>query len=145
MSFETIMPPAKVKTGVFKVMSVARQGGAFRLVLSIPSARFTAAFGAADRLTIKIGKGADEGKMLIAADPAGAFKPTFFKSAVIIRFPELDFAPGFDAVAEEPETHKTPDGLIVTLPEWAWSAERQKAIRKAREQVSRERAAERGR
>lgn len=140
MSFETIVPQKKASTGVFKIMSVARQGGAFRLVLSMPSVRYSAAFGDAGLLTIKIGKGPDEGKMPLAADPAGAFKPSFFKTAVIIRLPTLDFAPPFENVAEEPETRKTADGLVVTLPEWAWNAERQKAIAKAREQVARERA-----
>ncbi|WP_411033817.1 hypothetical protein [Shinella sp. BYT-45] len=145
MAFETIIPQAKARTGVFKIMSVARQGGAFRLVLSMPSARYTAAFGDAARLTVKIGKGSDAGKLLLVADAEGAFKPTFLKTAVIVRFPELDFAPDFAAVAEDPETRRTADGLVITLPEWAWNEERQKAIRKAREQVARERGAGAGR
>lgn len=106
----------------------------------MPSARFTAAFGDAGKLTVKIGKGPDEGKMLLVADPQGAFKPTFFKTAVIIRLPGLDFAPAFEATAEDPETKKTADGLVITLPEWAWNKERQKAIALARDQVARERA-----
>lgn len=142
MAFETIEPPAKAKTGVFKIMSVARQGGAFRLVISMPSARYTAAFGDAGTLTVKIGKGVDEGKMLLVADPAGAFKPVFFKTAVIIRMPDLEFAPSFAANAEDPETKKTADGLVISLPEWAWNKERQKAIALARDRVARERASE---
>lgn len=146
MAFETIVPKAAVKSGAFKIMSVARQGGAFRLVLSIPSTRYTLAFGQADRLTVKIGSGSDEGRMALIPDPQGAFKPTFLKHAVILRLPELDFTPQFKAEAADPETKKSTDGgLIVTLPEWAWKAERQKAILKAREHVERERAAERSR
>lgn len=112
-------------------------------MLSIPSARYTAAFGAAERLTIRIGNGPDKGKMLLAADADGAFKPTFLKSTVILRLPELDFAPQFKAEAADPETRKSADGaLIVTLPDWAWDPERQKAIVMARQQVARERAVE---
>lgn len=146
MAFETILPKTPVKSGSFKIMSVARQGGAYRLVLSIPSTRWTLAFGQAERLTVRIGSGADEGRMALIPDPDGAFKPTFLKHAVILRLPELDFAPQFKAEAADPETKKTPEGaLIVTLPEWAWNAERQKGILKARQQVERERAGERSR
>lgn len=145
MAFEIIKAVPKKSKGVFKIMSTARQGGAFRLVISMPSAQYTGAFGASERLTIKIGKGVDDGKMLLVADPEGAFRPTFLKFAVIVRLPELDFAPQFAAETENPETQKATDGLVIMLPEWAWNAERQKAISKAREQVARERSTGNGR
>ncbi|TCN30312.1 hypothetical protein [Sinorhizobium americanum] len=110
MGFSLIVPPAKVKTGSFKIATVARQGGAYKLLMSIPSAIYTQHFGAAERLTIQLGDGADAGTMLLQPDEGGLFKPTFLKHATIIRFPELDWPPQFKMEAADPEFRKANGG-----------------------------------
>lgn len=144
MGFSLIVPPAKVKSGTFKIATVARQGGAYKLMMSIPSAIYTQHFGKAERLMIHLGEGADQGKMLIEPAEKGLFKPTFLKHAVILRFPDLDWPPQFKIDAADPEYRKAaPEGgMLLTLPEWAWNKERQTSILKARQQVARERAAQ---
>lgn len=72
----------------------------------------------------------------------GHFKPTFFKSHVLLRLPELECAPEFKMAAIDPEHRQTKDGMLIILPEWAWNKERQKAIKLARDKVARERQAE---
>lgn len=140
MGFATIVPPPK-STASFKIASLAVRGGSHKLQISMPTAIYTQFFGAAERLTIEIGSGPDEGKMLLRTDPNGLFKPTLLKRCAIIRFPELEWAPDFGIDLSAPEYSKAAGGgMLLNLPDWAWSKERQTAIRKAREQVARERA-----
>lgn len=145
MAFTTIIPVPKAATGVFKISTVSMRAGApFKLQISMPSAQYTSHFGAAEKLTIQLGTGVDEGKMQILADGAGAFKPTMMRNTAIIRFGALDFVPQFQMVTEKPEIRRAPGhqgGIIIDLPEWVWSKERQDAIAKARAHVARERTA----
>lgn len=144
MGFSLIVPPAKVKTGKLTISCGGRAGGAFVLMISMPHSLWTLNFGDAERCDLKIGQGQDEGKMLITApsDGGGHFKPTFFKSNILLRLPPMDWSPDFKMKPIDPEHRQTKDGLVISLPEWAWSKERQKAIRAARDQVARERQIE---
>ena len=54
----------------------------------------------------------------------------------------MEWSPDFKMEPIDPEHRQTKDGLVITLPEWAWSRERQKAIKAARDQVARERQIE---
>lgn len=139
MAFSLIVPQHKIKTGKLTVSSSAAPGGEFRLLLSLPHALWTVNFGQADSCDIQIGEGTDAGKLLISApDRGGHFKPTFFKTNILIRLPRLDWMPDFKEKPFDPEHRQIKDGLLITLPEWAWNKDRQKAMRLARAQVEKE-------
>lgn len=139
MPFKMIVPEYKVKTGRFTVSCVAVRGGPFKLTLSMPHAMFVTWFGDVEKINIHEGEGADIGKLLMAGDnESGHFKPTFMKHTVIIRLPIRPWAPELAMAGQEVEYRQTKDGLLVTLPEWAWNKERQTAIKLARQQVQKE-------
>jgi hypothetical protein len=144
MGFTTIIPVPKAATGIFKISTVCmRKGGDFKLQISMPSAQFTNYFGTAEKLTVQIGTGADQGKMQILCDGNGAFKPRLMKHAALIRFGVLDFVPQLQMLTEKPEVRRVTvdaaSGIVIDLPEWVWNKDRQEAIAKARGQVARER------
>lgn len=141
MAFQMIVPPHKVKPGKLTISCNAMRSGPFKLMISIPHPIFTGCFGAAEKVDLHWGSGADEGKLLInAPEGGGHFKPPFLKHTVLIRMPPTEYTPDFKMAAFDPEHRQTPAGLVIDLPEWAWNKERQKAIRAARAQVSKERA-----
>jgi len=149
MTFSLIVPMAKVKSGKLTISCNNRQGGAFRLMLSLPHPLWTVNFGQAERCDVQIGQGTDAGKLLVSrpldsngSGGGGHFKPTFFKTNILLRLPAMDWAPDFKMAAIEAEHRQTRDGLLITLPDWAWNKERQRAIKSARDQVSRERQLE---
>lgn len=139
MGFALLKPAHKVKTGKLIISCNNQRGGPFRLLISMPHFVFNGALGEAEAVDLHWGNGADEGKLLITApDGGGHFKPTFLKHAVIIRLPPSEDTPDFKMEPIDPEHRRTKDGLLIDLPEWAWSKERQKAIKLARQQVQRE-------
>lgn len=140
MPFVKVNVAAKVKAGVFKVSTVQmRKVADFKLQISMPHAEFMKHFGNAERVDIAFGFGEDLGKMLITAAADGAFKPTAFKSAMVIRLPVLDFTPQAKFEGADPERTMTKDGLVVTLPDWF---SRWRDILKARETVHKQSRAE---
>lgn len=144
MGFTMIAPEAKTKPGQVTIScSAARNGADPKLMVSIPSAVWGVVFGADEKCNVMVGAGADEGKLLIAkVGDTGHFKPTFFRSHVLVRLPRLDWMPDFPMKSIECENRQRPEGLVITMPEWAWSRERQTAIKKAKQQVAREQEAQ---
>jgi hypothetical protein len=143
MAFSLIVPAHKVSPGKLTVSCNSMGGGPCRLQVSMPHLMFDTNFPKADKVDLLWGTGTDAGKLLITAPAGGGhFKPTFLKHCVLLRLPPREDTPDFKMAPIDPEHRQTPDGLVVMLPEWAWNKERQTAIRKAKEQVARERAAE---
>lgn len=145
MGFNLIIPAPKAKPGVIRIATIKIRNGPWRLQLSFPAAQFDLLFKQAEKFDLLLGDGADAGKMLIRPNAAGHFKPTFMKHTRIFRLPEMDKTPQLQLSHEEPERREMQGGgIVLTLPNWM-EEERWKAILKAREQVSRERAADKQR
>ncbi|MCM2472130.1 hypothetical protein HGO38_01395 [Rhizobium sp. CG5] len=142
MAFEMIVPTPKAKPGQFKVSTVSRQGGAWRIQITIPSAEFGVAFGAAEQFDILRGTGDDAGKLMIRPNEAGLFKATGLKHCVIFRLPADDTTPQIEFKGEDPG-RKVVDGcMLIELPAWAWEPGRWQQIRDARNTAQRQDAAE---
>lgn len=139
MNFRMIVPEHKVKPGRLTMASRNRGGGAFRLHISMPHSMYQGALGKGEKINIAWGEGASAGKLQISSSDAGHFKPSFLKHCVMIMLPPLDVAPDFKMEPGEVEHRQTPQGMVIDMPEWAWNAERQTAIRLARNQVAKER------
>jgi hypothetical protein len=144
MAFTLITPPAKVKSGTFKISSVCfGKSGAWRLQITIPSIEYTKAFGAGEALDVLKGDGQDTGKLLLRANPDGLFKPAGLKNCFVLRLPADGTAPEIDLACEDPERRSNGAGqLVIDLPEWAWQPGRWQEIQKARNIAGRQNAAE---
>lgn len=145
MGFTALAPAVRVKSGVFKVSTIKprRDGDPWGLSVTVPSVEFAKRFGTAATFNLLLGHGADEGKLMIQPAEGGAFKPAALRNCFVFRLPASDTWPSGAFVADDPERVTRDGALIVTLPEWAWNKERQKAIALARAHVAAGRKAER--
>lgn len=152
MGFSIIAPPEKLKKGTIKVSCKGKNGN-WRVMLSIPTAQLSAVFGDASRFTLMLGDGADEGKLAIISDGEGAFKPTFFKSAVLFRLPQSNDTPQIELTHDDlchARRELSIGGemrpcVVVDMPNWFWEKGRWQKIRDARSMAARQVNAERSR
>ncbi|WP_420406934.1 hypothetical protein [Hoeflea sp.] len=140
MPFSPIKPVAAAPVGSIKIRSQLRKTG-WTLMLSIPVTLMAKArwFEIPERLIVGIGNGRDEGKLQIIgeANPGTGIKPTVMKHTVIFRLPPLEWMPQFEKQQADLAAEYSEGGIVISLPEWAWSKDRQKAI----ETVARQQAA----
>lgn len=136
MAFLKHTPPARVQTGKFKFGTTNTKNGPWKLLISMTNAEYQKRFGNAEKLSFFLGQGADEGRVALGVDPDGELKPTFFRSAVLIRIAGVPGTPEDEFESIEPTRKMNSEGYLeIELPEW-WK--RWPDIKKARETVRRQ-------
>ena len=137
MSFIAIQPAAQTGSGAPGIRTLRKpKSGEVFLMLSLPKATMARA-GWSDvprRLSVLVGDGADRGKLrIVEGDPA--LKVTVLKGTAVIRLPRQDWMPSIDFEREEITVRCAERQITIDLPEWAYDAERQRAIDLARKQL----------
>jgi hypothetical protein len=140
MAFTVLKPaPAAVAAGVPQVRTVKRKDGLI-LMLSIPTTGMAKAkwFTPPEKLVVMIGTGDDAGKLMLLeesnATAGHGIKVTVMKHTCLLRLPRQDWMPEIDFKPGEMAALYGDKEIRLTLPEWAWNKDRQKAIDLARRQ-----------
>lgn len=140
MGFTAIEPVNVAAPGVLTIRTVKSKAG-WRLMLSIPSVCMIKAkwFNPPTTLLALIGDGSDAGKLLLKEEDKGqegkGIKVTVMKHTCLMRLPIQDWMPQleFEPAAVDPVVYGEKQ-IVLTLPEWAWNKDRQKAIEIVRKQ-----------
>ncbi|MBT56210.1 MAG: hypothetical protein CMF72_22765 [Mameliella sp.] len=137
MGFKVIEPVQASQSGIIKLRTKQTKAG-WGLLLSIPTTCLIKAkwFDPPQALVAMFGDGEDQGKLRLLAETEATtgkgIKLAMMKRTAMIRLPRQDWMPEMDLSAEDIEAAYAEGQIDLTLPEWAWSKERQRAIELAR-------------
>lgn len=140
MAFNLIKPATPMPgSGEIRIRTVKSKHG-YKLMLSVPGTCMAKAkwFDPPAALLVEIGDGTDAGKLrLIEEDKdqkGQGIKVTVMKHTCLLRLPVQDWMPQMAFDPHKVEAAYSDRQMILTLPQWAWNKDRQRAIEVARKQ-----------